>query len=420
MTYQYESDSQPLPPDMEVNGEVYILTWHDRNVRMTIDRFHTRQEVTSAEIKVEFADRPENESMITRGRAGLLSTFKSLIDECVEFGGDWIEQGDWKIMFKQMSIKVLDQYRMGEPVLNLAELEDKGQKPYIVSPFVYEGSPTIIYGRGGVGKSLFCLYLAMLMQTGNSENRLNATGGNVLYLDWEADPDESKHRADLIAHGMNISPEVNIHYRFCAEPFTSEVDVIRRLVRKLDIQLVVIDSIIPSCGGNAVDPEITSKFFRAIRSLGNSDRQVATLLIGHTTKQEDKSGSPFGSVVWRNGARTVWEFRAPQQSNSDIVDVALVHQKVNLGKVLAPVGFQILWGEGAVKFKAMDARRHPLFRSDMPLGERIHVLLEDNGTMTLERIASSLRGVEENDILDVLEGDNRFETVWGAWQLVSI
>ncbi len=40
--------------------------------------------------------------------------------------------------------------------------------------------------------------------------------------------------------------------------------------------------------------------------------------------------------------------------------------------------------------------------------------------MTLERIASSLRGVEEGEILDVLEGDNRFETVWGAWQLVSI
>jgi len=420
MTYQYESDAQPQPPEMEVDGEMYTLTWHDRNIKMTIDRFHTRSEETKAEIKVEFADRPESEAMITRGRAGLLSTFKNLIDDCVDFGGDWIEKDDWKIMFKQMSITVLDRFRMGEPVLNLATLEDKGQKPFIVSPFIFEGSPTIIYGRGGVGKSLFCLYLAMLMQTGNSENRLNASGGNVLYLDWEADPDESKHRADLIAHGMNISPDVNIHYRFCAEPFTNEIDVIQRLVRKLDIQLVVIDSIIPSCGGNAIDPEVTSKYSRAIRSLKTSKGQVATLLIGHTTKQEDKSGSPFGSVVWRNFARTVWEFRAPTQSNSDVVDVALVHQKINLGKTLAPVGIQIYWGEGAVKFKAMDARRHPLFRSDMPLGERIHVLLEDNGTMTLERMVSTLRGVEESDILDVLEGDNRFENVGTGWQLVSI
>ena len=122
---------------------------------MTVDRFLARNYKVEAEVTVEFLNRPEGQRLITKGRPELLSTFRTMIADCEDFGGEVIDKKDWKIMFKQMSILVLDRYRQGEPVVNLSEMKDQGQKPYLLSPFIYEDSPTIIYGRGGVGKSLF-------------------------------------------------------------------------------------------------------------------------------------------------------------------------------------------------------------------------------------------------------------------------
>ena len=420
MNEDFNSLSEPLPPVVGRFGEIYTLTWTDRNVRMVIDRFDKdRHQNVSAEITVTVLDAPEGKNHITRGRAGLLSTFKTIIDDAVDFGGEMNDRQDWRIMFKQMSNAVLDRYRLGEPLINLAEMSPVGKKPYILSPFIYEGCPTVIYGRGGVGKSLFCLYLAVLLQTGTSENRLRAKKINVIYLDYEADPDESKYRADFISRGMGIDPSlVAIHYRHCSDPLRDEVDSIQRYIRQVDADCIVIDSAIPACG-DALDSGIVARFFNALRSLSNSEKQIASLLIGHTTKAQDNTGGPFGSVVWRNGPRSVWEFRADQQRNMNRIDVQLVHQKVNLDPLLAPIGFRINWGEGEITFESLDARRHAVFGSEAPLADRIEVHLEDNGSMSSDALRVALEAQIE-DIEDILLLDTRFNENGNNWELSAI
>jgi hypothetical protein len=419
--FEYAVEMPPQSPEMEVFGGRYILKWHDRQIKMTVDRFLARNYKVEAEVTVEFLNRPEGQRLITKGRPELLSTFRTMIADCEDFGGEVIDKKDWKIMFKQMSILVLDRYRQGEPVVNLSEMKDQGQKPYLLSPFIYEDSPTIIYGRGGVGKSLFCLYLAVLLQTGNAENRINTNGQkNVLYLDWEADPAESKHRASMIARGMRISEDINIHYRFCTVPLALDVESIQNAVADTKADLVIIDSAVPACGGNAIDPLGVTAFSNALRSLSTSERQVASLIIGHTTKVEDKSGGPFGSVVWRNFARTVWEFRSPDVPNTDEIDVVLIHQKINLSKLLAPIGFRITWGAGEVKINELDARRHPSFSAEMPLGERISVLLEDTGVMSPEQIETSLGNVSLQEITQTLSNDARFSQNGQGYEIHSL
>ena len=137
MNQEFDSVSLPLPPTVERFGEIYTLTWTDRNVRMVIDRFDKdRHQNVSAEISVTVLDAPEGENHITRGRAGLLSTFKTIIEDAVDFGGEMNDKQDWRIMFKQMSSAVLDNYRMGEPLINLAEMSPDGKKPYILTPFI--------------------------------------------------------------------------------------------------------------------------------------------------------------------------------------------------------------------------------------------------------------------------------------------
>ena len=420
MNQDFDSVSLPLPPTVERFGEIYTLTWADRNIQMVIDRFDTdRHQNVSAEITVTVLDAPKGENYITRGRAGLLSTFKTIIDDGVDFGGEINDRQDWKVMLKQMSSAVLDDYRMGEPLINLAEMSPVGKKPYILTPFIYEGCPTVIYGRGGVGKSLFCLYLAVLLQTGHSENRIRAKKINVIYLDYEADPDESKYRADFISRGMGIDPSlVAIHYRHCSNPLREEIDSLQRYIRQVDADCIVIDSAIPACG-DALDSGMVAKFFNALRSLSNSEKQIASLLIGHTTKAQDTTGGPFGSVVWRNGPRSVWEFRADQQRNMNRIDVQLVHQKVNLDPLLAPIGFRINWGEGEITFESLDARRHAVFGAEAPLADRVEVLMEDRGGMSSDALGVAL-GAQIGDIEDILSLDMRFSENGANWELSAI
>ena len=420
----YEIDANPKPPEMTVSGTIYTLKWFDRNVQMRVERFYTdRHHNIEAEITVEILDSPKGEGFITRGRQKLLSTFRTLIEEADDFGGEINDKSDWKIMFKQMSVKVLDRYRMGEPMINLATMEKQIPKPYILAPFLYKGAISLIYGKGGVGKSLFCLYLACLLQMGRDEGRLIAKQANVVYLDYEADPNESKYRADSIVHGLGADPtEVNIHYRYCSDALKSDLDAIQRYCLEVDADMILIDSAIPACGGDVTDAGNVGEFFNAVRAIGGTDKEIATLIIGHTTKAEDNSGGPFGSVNWRNQPRTVWEFKSNQQVNQDEIDISLVHRKINFGKLLAPLAFRIKFGQQQVLISGLDARRHASFRADMPLGDQIDVLLEDHGTLSSEDIIKSIKETtgenNEGTIPQILIQDARFvETGEDRWEL---
>lgn len=427
MTDNYQTESTPNPPEMSVTGSIYVLKWYDRNIQMTVERFHTdSRHNVEAEITVEVLNSLEGQGFITRGRQKLLSTFRTLIEDAVDFGGDLNDKDDWKIMFKQMSSRVIDRYRMGEPMIDLAEMEEQDQKPYIISPFIYEGCISLIYGKGGVGKSLFCLYLAVLLQMGQSQGRMTAKQSNVVYLDYEADPNESKYRADSIIHGIGGVPEdVHIHYRYCSVPLKSDLDAVLRYCLEVNADMVLIDSAIPACGGDVTDAGNVGDFFNAVRAIGGSDREVATLIIGHTTKAQDNSGGPFGSVNWRNQPRTVWEFKSNQIVNQDEIDVSLVHRKINLGKLLAPWAFRIKFGHKQVEIDELDARRHAAFRADLPIGDQIEVLLEDHGTLTSEQIDARIRdttGENHSDTIpQILIQDTRFsEMTEGRWELNAI
>tara|TARA_Y100000593_G_scaffold81071_1_gene151508 strand:+ start:2873 stop:4144 length:1272 start_codon:yes stop_codon:yes gene_type:complete len=404
----FEFVGDPNPPLVEQFSDIFTLMWQDKNIKMTVDRFATdRRKNITAEITVDISDAPKGEGHIVRGRQNLLSTFRTLISDCIDFGPSIVTDKDWKIMFKQMSNAVIDRYRMGEPLINLATMSEEGKKPHILAPFIYEGNPTTIFGRGGVGKSLFCLYLSVLLQTGTSHGRLKPKKMNVLYLDYEADPSESKYRCNQIARGLGIDPSlVSINYRHCSVPLVEEADVLFRYVREINAECVIVDSAIPACG-DALDASNVANFFNALRSLSTSEKQVASLIIGHTTKANDTSGGPFGSTVWRNGPRSIWEFKSEQQSATNEIDVQLIHTKSNLDPLLKPIGFKIKWLEGSIEIKSLDTLAHPTFSIDAPLADRIERALQNNSHFTIVDIAKHL-DTDAESVEHELNKDNRF------------
>ena len=73
-----------------------------------------------------------------------------------------------------------------------------------------------------------------------------------------------------------------------------------------------------------------------------------------------------------------------------------------------------------MKINELDARRHPSFSAEMPLGERISVLLEDTGVMSPEQIETSLGNVSLQEITQTLSNDARFSENGRGYEIHSL
>ena len=192
-------------------------------------------------------------------------------------------------------------------------------------------SHTILYGSGGVGKGTFACYLI---------TRLVAAGHRVLILDYENHGDEWARRYFGLA-GRDGSEDV-----LWVAPLTSswggrrgaiwqQAGDVRELAAAFRATFVVIDSIVPACGGSdPMDPGTVALYAGALELLG-----VPVLSLGHVTKADDLR-YPFGSVFWHNLARITWSL------HRDGDRVVLTHRKsnnyVNQGKTVVTV----TWRDG--------------------------------------------------------------------------
>lgn len=175
-------------------------------------------------------------------------------------------------------------------------------------------SHTILYGTGGVGKGTFACYLI---------TRLVASGHRVLILDYENHGGEWARRYHGLA-GRDGSDQV-----LWVAPLTAswggrrgaiwkQAADVRELAMAFGATYVVIDSIVPACGGSdPMDPGTVALYAGALELLG-----IPVLSLGHVTKADDLR-YPFGSVFWHNLARVTWSL------HKDGERVVLTHRKSN-------------------------------------------------------------------------------------------
>ena len=158
-------------------------------------------------------------------------------------------------------------------------------------------SHTILYGSGGVGKGTYTCHLI---------TRLVADGHRVLILDYENHGDEWARRYRGLA-GTDGSEHV-----LWVAPLTSgwggprgaiwqQATDVRDLAKEFGATYVVIDSIVPACGGSdPMDPGTVARYVGALEYLG-----IPVLSLAHVTKEGDLR-YPFGSIFWHNFARVTW------------------------------------------------------------------------------------------------------------------
>jgi len=296
---------------------------------------------------------------------------------------------DWIPILEQLCVLTLQREREGEPWIQLSSNDAVEPVKYLLPPLLPEREPTVLYGPGGSGKSLFGLLIGILLATGKPHSRLGLEPEAqvpVLYLDWETHPAEIRRRLHRLAAGIDLSEPVRLRYRRCVVPLSDDVETIHEAVQEFEAGLLIVDSLGPACGGDLSVPETAMSFFRALRRLN-----VTSLIIAHPAKNSEKK-SIFGSAFYGYLARSVWEAQTYQDVGGDSLSLALFHRKSNLSRLHRPFGVEFAFdGDlGPIRAFPRDVVEIPGAEAGLPLKTRIFAVLKERGALTTKEIAEEL------------------------------
>ena len=295
----------PDDPRATYTPDTYRFEWDDAEI--IFDRLREgRDHALTAEVIINTA-LPPTPGLLHHATLNLTSTTtrKALCATLKDQAPDI----DWYVLIETACHLSLTRWREGEEVVDLAQVPYEGRLPYLLPPIVLASAPTVLFGEGGLGKSMLALFWSLNVPC------------KVLYLDWEWEPSEHAQRMRALCDGN--PPRDKVFYRRETASLPEASAAIRRRIGELGIGMVVIDSLGLARGGEPENAEVTLRLFTAIRSLG-----VPALCLDHMTKDAKDKKHSFGSIYTYNSARMVWRLDAVKAADGN-TDLALTNTKAN-------------------------------------------------------------------------------------------
>jgi len=270
---------------------------------------------------------------------------------------------------------------------------------YMVEPLILKGRPAMIFGPGGVGKSLLGLTCGLSVACGREiiPGIRPAVKGPVLYLDWETTAEVINDRIQAIAQGHGFKP-MGMFYRRCVRPLADDAEELSAVVAQKGIVLVVVDSAAYAMGSQGEYGDANESVLRlheAIRLIG-----VTSLIIDHVNKTDQRAkpgqATPYGSAYKTNAVRISWEVRKAPSVNG--LAINLYHAKSNDTALLAPIGLSLDWSQDAITFRQSSVveEEPEVFRSDRCQDAILELL--DEGEMELNKIISTLSAIPRETV----------------------
>jgi len=416
--------SQLTVPTLEVLGTTYVVRWAE-GVTIRLERIYEHRDY-QVDAEVTISDEQElSPHLLGPVRTSITKTWRSVIADLDNVS----ERGDWRQRLTQATVLVLERYRSGVPIVALGAMEKPAPIAEVLEGIVWQNLPTLVYGAGGIGKSQMALTWASALHTGTAVGGLQATQGNVLFLDWETSDRMTWHRNAGLLKAVGVEPGAwpdpdypdagrtgMVFYRFMSGPVWDSVEFLKAEVARLGIRTVVIDSAGPACGGEPESAAPTLKFFDALRDMSDPNEPVQTIILAHVTHEARKGGqsSPFGSVFWINLPRNCFELAVSAGQQQSHSDYALHHRKSNTGSLRPPLGFRLTWEEGGCSIDELDIRKNSMLAAGLPIAERAKITIGETGPMTTEELAE-LFDSARSTVASALSRDHRFVSANGRW-----
>ena len=423
---EYSADVLTVPTITQV-GMTYEVDWTE-GVKVKFAGLYLHSD-KNIDAKVTIYDYNEISGAKLLGplRTSITKTWRNVISEL----NDISERNDWKQRLTQASTMVQDAFEAGEPAVPLGLIDPPEPTKELISGILWQGTPCIVFGPGGIGKSLFGLNLISALHTGQPVAGLGVEQTNCMWLDWETNQRLAYWRNKEILDGRGIdsgnwpdpdNPDLErsgqVYYKRMFGALEDSVETLSVEIANYNVGALLVDSAMPASGGQAEDGKATERFFSALNSLKPDNDPLSVVIVAHVTKEKagDTSGTamPFGSAFWTNMARDTYELKASKRKNSNHSDLGLHHRKTNMGPLRDALGFRMTWGQGCT-IEAIDIRKNAELAADLPYGDRAQIIIEENGALSTEEL-SDMMDLNKRTLTSTLSRDERFENKNGKWE----
>lgn len=379
-----------IPPKLftQIGDQRYTMAFEPQGILFEVNRLRRSSQELIGELLVRVnSNFPEaktfGDGVLQVGDMNFSSTNmrKTRADLLEKRSGD--KSIDWYGFLEEFITKVISTERSGKPAEVLAESEDEAEvsESWMIEGFpILQQLPQIVFGDSASGKSYFAMWLG---------GRLAELGIPVLYADWEFSKAEHKKRLDRLFQ----PPPKNLYYIRCEHSLKQETDHLIGVVQKHRIQLIVCDSIGFAVEGPAESQEGAAGYFRYLRQL-----RIGSLNVAHIPKQYDdaREAQVFGSVFFKAGARSVWYIDRAKENPQGEIRFGLYHRKNNIGALLQPKGFKLVFRGDRTLVEAIDLKDVEELAAGYPLLDRIKAAVSA-APMTVKAIADEL-GVPQSGV----------------------
>jgi hypothetical protein len=312
--------------------------------------------------------------------------------------------------------------------VRFSEMKLPGPRRYLLKDLVLAAYVTLLYGDGGVAKSLLALALAVAV-SGNSKKWLGRGIENcpVLYVDFELDAEEQARRVHQLCRGQGLdTPPENLLYmsalgHTAKDAFAAALEA----CKEHNVGLMVVDSLGPALQGDAEAARDVIGFFQKSIEPFRAEG-VAVLIIDHQSRlqagQSYQSKGAFGSVFKTNLARSVIQAQATERGEGTLT-VRLRQKKANFGPLAEPFGVKLSFSEEAVGLEAVELDASELAEeATLNSTDRVKLALEggpaypweiaEHTGLAVKTVKNALTGLRKQGTVEPTgEVENRTEQV---------
>ena len=278
----------------------------------------------------------------------------------------------------------------------VADTIESKECTWLWEPFVQEDQINTIFGMGSSGKTLLAIHFSKLIA--------QTLGHNILFIDYEDSAGGWKNKLSKLVGTSGFGPDVLkkfVYFDSEQIPIADQVDKIKEVIKKHNIQLVVVDSASLATGESTSDEKSAVRLVSALKLL-----RTTTLLIAHQRKN-DGDRTPIGSIQYENQSRNVWNIKGtPDREDNHIIHLTCTHTKANNTFLrLTPLGFSVKFEEKDIKVESekaiiitKDSEKNTVF-------DRIESLLMVSiEPLSLQEIASYVGTTEQSARNKLLKG----------------
>lgn len=328
---------------------------------------------------------------------------------------------DWFGMYDEFCTAVMLADRKGSPADEVGDMpESSAIHRLLLSPLIPMGVHSILFGPGGLGKSIMAVAAAVSVETGKEviPGFYPQETGPALYLNYETTREDIDLRVKAVCAGAGIKPVRMFHMAGGGRPLYTRVEAVARVIEQTGAVLLIIDSSGKAIGTTGEGPveDGANRFATALDELARS-----TLCIDHISKASmgGISSGPYGSVMKSNWARATWELSQASRPDDDGTShLVLHHRKHNTTAEHAPIALAMHWEGNAVTWTPDEMDEAAMRSTGSSTYERIIATLGDH-PLRVKEIAAQIGTTEGTVRTEINRHKDRFRHLeTNDWMLV--